>query len=335
MIKLFLLRNRFYENRLCDHPKVIQAFSRALFLAHHSKNVLKPWKIRDPALQESRVFNKQHRKNILGEDNIAVPRKDKNITRNTFCSLLLPVWIRSQDLQQMYAVVWCELLGFVMAVFATALPGQLWHGPSMACVSEKAQSWSCQASKVRCRITWALILLTESLLESPLCRNYLQGMGFSCILSSILHTAKSDSDCILLCWVNSRYPRGTDGLQELCWIELQAPSCSWVRIYLNRECCGEGWAPTCTVSELWFALVLPTAGLELERSSSVSELWLSCCSEVLLFPLTLPGTLRRTYFQEREDINKTLSHNFFTAKFNDTLTCVVGFMGLQRTVVCF
>lgn len=101
------------------------------------------------------------------------------------------------------------------------------------CISEKARSWSCQASKVRCRITWALVLLTKSLLESPLCQNYLQGMGFSCILSSILHTAKSDSDCILLCWVNSRYPRGTDGSQELCWIELQAPSCSWVRIYLT------------------------------------------------------------------------------------------------------
>lgn len=67
------------------------------------------------------------------------------------------------------------------------------------------------------------------------------------LMHPFLHiTAQPDSDCILLSRANSRYPRGTDGWQELCWIELLASQLQRSKDLFDRECLGEGQAPMCT-----------------------------------------------------------------------------------------
>lgn len=92
MITWFLLRNRLYENRLCDHPKGVQAFSPTLFLAHHGKKMF--WSHGKDMIQPFRnpeyvISNLE--KDIRGEDNIGVPGKEKNIPRKTLWPLFLPV----------------------------------------------------------------------------------------------------------------------------------------------------------------------------------------------------------------------------------------------------
>lgn len=85
MITLFFLRNRLSENRLCDHPKAIQAFSPTLFLVHHSKKMFRNHgkHMIQPSRNLEYLIN-NIKKDMLGEDNIGVPGKDENITRNTF-----------------------------------------------------------------------------------------------------------------------------------------------------------------------------------------------------------------------------------------------------------
>lgn len=75
-------------------------------------------------------------------------------------------------------------------------------------------------------------------------------------------TVQSGSDCVLLSWANSRYPRGADGWQDLCcWIELQASQLQLSKHTFGRELLSELQHPCAQCSSRSMPSPCQAAGL--------------------------------------------------------------------------
>lgn len=84
--------------------------------------------------------------------------------------------------------------------------------------------------------------IPKSLLESLLCRNYLHGMAFSCILSSILLQGLT----VIAFYCLGLTPDILEGLMDgksSAGLSYKPPSCSWVRICLTGSALERGEHP--------------------------------------------------------------------------------------------
>lgn len=155
------------------------------------------------------------------------------------------------------AAVGCKLLAFAVALFGEELPGQLWRvlyrsnallrWPRAEGLVHHFVLWGTMSSQTPKEAHWNLFAQ-----EALACRGFLMH-------SFLRITVQPGSDCVLLSWANSRYPRGADGWQELCcWIELQASQLQLSKHLIDRELLSELQAPVCTLQQLQHALTLPS-----------------------------------------------------------------------------
>lgn len=158
------------------------------------------------------------------------------------------------------AVVRCELLAFAVAMFGEELPWQLW---CVLCRINALLRWLRAEDLVHHHVLWAYHEWLNSSGGSleRLCQEALVCCGFH--MHSFLHiTVQSGSDCVLLSWANSRYPRGADGWQDLCcWIEFQASQLQLSKHPFGRELLGELQHPRAQCSSRSLPSHCQSAGL--------------------------------------------------------------------------